>query len=130
MSYKNNYPTLNRIYYANAADQNAEVFTPISLIPFTIIDDKEERHPLYFRNDNNIYTNEEFSPTSGVQYWTLNADYEIDTEVTADNFTDKNYFINVNGSWERATEFVDGNTYYVKVKKLPNQNNIVTKIPY
>lgn len=127
---ENNYPTLNRIYYTNATNQNAEVFTPISLIPFTIIDDQEKRYPLYFRNDNNVYTNAEFSPTSGIQYWTLNAEYEIDSNVNADNFTDKDYYININGNWERATNFVSGNTYYIKINKLPNENNLITKTPY
>lgn len=128
----NNYPSLNRRYYKNAMDENEPIFTPIDIIPFTIVDlGEDKRKPLYFRYDNGVYTNTEFVPTSGVEYFALNLSFEKDPDVTAENFNKKIYYENIDDVMVIATNYIEGNNYYLKAYKLPDEEvNRINKTPY
>ena len=127
----NNYPSLNRRYYKNAVNENAPIFEPIDIRDFSIVELGEgKREPLYFRYDNGVFSNNEFIPTSGVNYYALNTTFEKDNTVTVENFNNKEYFEIIDGKVIPATSFDKVKEYYLKVFKLPGENNIIDKAPY
>ena len=127
----NNYPSLNRKYYTNAINENEPVFSPINIIPFTLIEtENKELIPLYFRHKDGAYINDAFVPTSGEEYFAMSLTFEKDPNVTAENFNKNTYFEIFDNVAQIATKYEAGKEYYLRICRLPNDDDIIRKTPY